>query len=147
MLVMVNFWTQRVPCGTSPKLWVMTGGGTCSRLVAMSGRKNLLAQGAAGAGGAGCAGPAGGFATAPTVRLSPRPAANQYAYLIRCLLRCWRTRRSPTGGPAFHIVHRPTSGKRLAKKNAPGRPARGVRGASITASFTVTATTSRTTAI
>src|SRR5437868_2463861 len=54
MLVMVNVWAQRVPCGTSPKLWTIIGGGTCSRLVAMSGRKNLLAHGATGPGGAGC---------------------------------------------------------------------------------------------
>src|SRR5689334_8047996 len=90
MLVMVNFWTQSVPCGTSPKLWVMTAGGACSRLVAMSGRKNLLAHGAGWAGDAGCAGdigPAGGCATAPTVRLTTTPAANQDEYLMRCLLR------------------------------------------------------------
>src|SRR6478736_5704676 len=87
MLVMVNFWAQRVPCGTSPKLWVMTAGAGCSRLVAMSGRKNLLAQGAGWAGAAGCAGAAGGCATAPAVRPNTTPTANQVEYLIRCLLR------------------------------------------------------------
>src|SRR5262245_34755916 len=82
MFVIVNWCEQTVPCGTSPKLWLMTGGGVCSRLLAMSGRKNLLAQGAGVC--AGCAAGAGGEdfddsggpATAPTVKVSPNPVVS-----------------------------------------------------------------------
>ncbi len=87
MLVMVNVCVQTVPCGTSPKLWVTTGGAAWSRFSPMSGRKNLLAHGAGGPGGltAGCppAGAASPIATATSsegailrfasVRCDPRP--------------------------------------------------------------------------
>src|SRR5438046_4771052 len=104
MLVIVNLWTQRVPCGTSPKLWTMTGGGVCSRFVAMSGRKNLFAHGATcgmgcvPAGGvAGCGGcPADAIATH-----NPPSPANQYDRLIRCLLLS-RVRRPSCPRGTYH---------------------------------------------
>src|SRR4051812_14166559 len=85
MFVIGKVWTQRVPCGTSPKLWTMSGGGACSRLVLMSGRKNLFAHGAgvrvgAGEGGTGCCPGAAPPAT------SANPSARQYDRLIRRLL-------------------------------------------------------------
>src|SRR5579883_468120 len=75
MFVMVNLCTQSVPCGTSPKLWVMTAGAACSRLVLMSGRKNLFAHGAVccAAGCIDCVGCAGevGCPAVTTVKLNP----------------------------------------------------------------------------
>src|SRR5215471_11443264 len=115
MFVIVNLWTQRVPCGTSPKLWTMTGGAYCSRLVAMSGRKNLFAHGAgcpAAAGGAfggvcGCANPT-------TAKVNPNPVASQYDRLIR----------QPPAVPASwdRYQHRQTGQARLGNCRAhPGR--------------------------
>ena len=101
MFVTVNVCEQTVPCGTSPKLWTMTGGGVCSRLVAMSGRKNLLAHGdggrLSGCGLRGC----GAFVwpDAPTDAIRP----NRYsqpdttaASVVSCMLEARSGRRRMT---------------------------------------------------
>src|SRR4051812_41222766 len=62
----------------------MTAGAACSRLVPMSGRKNLLAQGTCtGTGDAGAAGGAGGSANAATVKVNAATAVAKHRFACR----------------------------------------------------------------
>src|SRR5581483_3957376 len=95
MLVTVNLWAQRVPCGTVPKSWAMTGGAGWVGCLAMSGRKNLFAHGT---------GRVGGWAAAAAARKRALVAVQIERVIPRASWPCGWVRWGPPSLAPGHVV-------------------------------------------